>query len=261
MAIAVYKRHMSTKSIFTASRFPAMTRQQARLLVSLVLIVLLHFFFVYAILSGWFKQVEQDLSEIEQVVPKEITVSLIAPEKIPEPVEHTPPELQPIPPKPVPVVNKPVIPPPVIPVINKAPPEQAIITPPVPPQPPVSPKPVEAPMLPEPVPIAPAAPPAPPPQAPQLKTISKGVEYLQPPAPEYPSLSRRLGEEGRVTLRVLVNEMGRPTRADILKSSGSQRLDEAARQAVLRAVFKPHIEDGRATTVYAIVPIAFYLNN
>jgi hypothetical protein len=26
-------------------------------------------------------------------------------------------------------------------------------------------------------------------------------------------------------------------------------------------MFKPHIEDGRATTVYAIVPITFHLDN
>jgi protein TonB len=58
-------------------------------------------------------------------------------------------------------------------------------------------------------------------------------------------------------LRVLVNEAGRAERADVQTSSGSSRLDEAARQAALRALFKPHLEDGNAVAVYALVPINF----
>src|SRR5207237_10735251 len=94
----------------------------------------------------------------------------------------------------------------------------------------------------------------------QPKTIS-GVEYLQAPQPEYPPLARRMGEEGKVMLRVLVNDKGRAERIEIQKSSGSQRLDEAARLAASAALFKPYIEDGKAVAVYAIVPIAFQLNS
>ncbi|MDP1679530.1 MAG: energy transducer TonB [Candidatus Nitrotoga sp.] len=234
-----------------------MTWPQVKRLVPLVLIILLHIGFFYALLNGWFYQTEQALPKAEQGLPKEIFVSLITVDNTPEP---TPPEPQPTPPKPVPVVKNTVTPPPVIPVINKMPSEQAITTPPVPPQPPVPPKPAEV------APPSEPAPSAPPPSAPlpppsQPKTVSTGVEYLHAPEPEYPPLARRMGEEGRVTLRVLVNESGRPTRVDVQKTSGSPRLDEAARQAVLRAMFKPHIEDGRATTVYAIVPITFHLDN
>lgn len=239
-----------------------MTWPQVKRLVPLVLIILLHIVFFYALINGWFYQTEQALPKAEQGLPKEIFVSLITVDNTPEPTppEPTPPEPQPTPPKPVPVVKKTVTPPPVIPVINKMPSEQAITTPPVPPQPPVPSKPAEVAPPSEPAPPAPpASAPLPPPSQP--KTVSTGVEYLQAPAPEYPPLARRMGEEGRVTLRVLVNENGRPTRVDVQKTSGSPRLDEAARQAVLRAMFKPHIEDGRATTVYAIVPITFHLDN
>ncbi|MGB6055012.1 MAG: energy transducer TonB, partial [Burkholderiaceae bacterium] len=91
------------------------------------------------------------------------------------------------------------------------------------------------------------------------KTITSGVEYLQPPRPEYPLLSRRKNEEGKVMLRVLINQKGRTEQVEIMSSSGFPRLDEAARQAVLRAVFKPQIEDGKPVMVYTNVPITFQL--
>lgn len=70
-----------------------------------------------------------------------------------------------------------------------------------------------------------------------------------------------MGEQGKVVLRVLVNEKGRPEKVEVQRSSGFPRLDEAARQAAWRALFKPFIEDGKAVPRYAIVPIRFSLNN
>lgn len=66
-----------------------------------------------------------------------------------------------------------------------------------------------------------------------------------------------MGEEGKVMLRVLVNDRGRPEKVDVQKSSGFARLDEAARQAAMRAMFKPHLEDGKPVAVYALIPINF----
>lgn len=90
------------------------------------------------------------------------------------------------------------------------------------------------------------------------RTVS-GVEYLSPPAVDYPISARRAGIEGKVTLRLLIDEKGLPQRADIQQSSGHARLDEAARTAVLRAQFKPHLEDGQPMPVHALVPINFTL--
>jgi protein TonB len=94
----------------------------------------------------------------------------------------------------------------------------------------------------------------------QPATVTSGVEYVRPPRPDYPAQSKRRGEEGRVVLRVLINEKGEAERIEIQKSSGYERLDEAAREAVQRAQFRPHREDGRPVTVYAIVPITFRLD-
>jgi protein TonB len=107
----------------------------------------------------------------------------------------------------------------------------------------------------EPVAAAPAAAPA----SATPKTIS-GVEYVQAPRPEYPPVSRRNGEQGVVQLRVLINEHGRPERVEIATSSGSARLDEAAKKAVMRAVFKPYLENGWLLPVYVLLPIRFNLD-
>ena len=72
-------------------------------------------------------------------------------------------------------------------------------------------------------------------------------------------MSRRLGEQGTVLLRILVNEKGLAEKVLVQTSSGSSRLDEAGRQAALRALFKPHLEDGRAVAVYVLVPLNFQL--
>ena len=109
--------------------------------------------------------------------------------------------------------------------------------------------------------VAVAAAPAPTPAAPVAgpRTITSGVQYIRAPQPEYPALSKRMGEQGRVVLRILVNEKGLPDQVIVQTSSGFARLDEAARQAALRALFKPHFEDGRPVPVFAIVPLNFQM--
>lgn len=190
--------------------------------------------------------------ETASMSPREVVVRFITP-PAPVPQAVSKPEPRRVEPKTVPVVKKQVRqarpePTPV----NTTPSQHAISTPPPDPSPPV-PAPAAPPVAAAP---APAAPPAP--SVPQ--TVTSGIEYVQPPQPEYPPVSKRMGEEGKAVVRVLVNEKGRPEQAEVQRTSGSARLDEAARLAVLRAVFKPFMENGRAVAAYAIVPIRFQLN-
>ncbi len=85
------------------------------------------------------------------------------------------------------------------------------------------------------------------------------ADYLENPAPAYPSLSRRSGEQGRVTLRVLVNATGRADEAHVRASSGSTRLDEAARATVLRWKFVPAKRGDEAVPAWVLIPITFRL--
>ena len=71
------------------------------------------------------------------------------------------------------------------------------------------------------------------------------------PEPEYPSASRRLEEEGTVTLRFLINIDGKVVQSEIQSTSGYQRLDEAARQALSRCQFKAGTVDGRPEQSWA----------
>lgn len=84
--------------------------------------------------------------------------------------------------------------------------------------------------------------------------------YLQNPEPEYPALSQRLGEEGRVLLRVLVSLEGRAEQVELKQSSGFARLDTAAQAAVRRWRFQAARRGAEPVAAWVIVPITFNLD-
>lgn len=86
-----------------------------------------------------------------------------------------------------------------------------------------------------------------------------GVAYLQNPGPEYPRMSKRLGEEGRVLLHVLVDTQGSPAEVALKKTSGHERLDEAAIAAVKAWRFVPATKNKVAMSAYVDVPVKFSL--
>jgi protein TonB len=197
--------------------------------------------------GGWaLLQVDAVRAAVAQAAP--LMVDLIAP--APEVVPPPPPP----PASPKPVERKPR------PVVTAAPRPAAeppvFVAPPVPVEPP-APEPVVAE-------VAPPAPPAPPPPAPppQPKTIpATAVQYLEPPAPSYPLASRRFGEAGRVVVRVLIDEQGRPADLRLQASSGHRRLDDSALAALRTTRFRPYTENGVAQRVWALVPIHFELES
>lgn len=118
--------------------------------------------------------------------------------------------------------------------------------------------------------VAPPPPPQetpPPPAAPPAPVVAEApiippdfsADYLSNPAPEYPQMSKRLGEQGRVVLRVLVDTVGQPEQVEVEKSSGYPRLDAAARQAVEHWKFKPASQGGHVVVAAVNVPVLFSL--
>ncbi|HEY5808906.1 MAG TPA: TonB family protein [Povalibacter sp.] len=87
------------------------------------------------------------------------------------------------------------------------------------------------------------------------------VEYLRQPVPRYPPQSRKLREQGLVVLRVLIDERGAACSVEVETSSGHERLDHAAREAVSRAAFRPYVEDGLPRRAFVLIPIEFSLNH
>lgn len=172
-----------------------------------------------------------------------------------EPVVATlislPPEPPPVPPpppdtkvEPVDIVRPAVVAPPPI-VAPPVPPPALIQTAPEPP-------PVQATV------VAPPQPAAPAPAGP-VRVTDLAATVLSADPPRYPVESRRRREEGTVVLSVLLSTAGTVSEIAIARSSGHDRLDKAARDAVRRWRWKPMIRDGGAVMVRGIVEIPFVL--
>ena len=198
-----------------------------------------------------------------QIIAAEVIAQLIAP-----PAPQTPAAAPPAPPAPQP---KPTVKP-ALKSLAKPPPA----TPPLPvavadptPAPKAPTGTLEQPATPKPssesaAPSAPAAPPAPAPKAAQpagsdVQLPSSNAAYLNNPRPSYPAISRRMGEQGKVLLRVLVDENGLPQQIEIKQSSGFERLDKAALASVQRWRFVPGKRNGIAEAMWNIVPVNFVL--
>lgn len=203
---------------------------QRRLMVGAILAV--HVAGVWGLL-----QVQQVRDAVREAAP--MFVNLLAPPAPPAP----PPAPQPIQKKQTPA-----------PVIAAAPsPAPAAFVVPAPPEEPQLPTP------PAPVAIveAPSAPSAP---APPPKLIpASAIQYLVPPEPEYPRLSRRNGESGTVIVRAFADEAGLPHQVQVERSSGFARLDEAAMAAVRKTRFKPYTEYGKPVAGWVRMPFPFEL--
>ncbi len=96
-------------------------------------------------------------------------------------------------------------------------------------------------------------------EAPVLPLTPAHVDpnYLHRPNPVYPALSKRLREEGTVLLRVNLDAQGIILDISIEKSSGFQRLDQAAHEAVKQWRFVPAKRGQVAMPSSALVPIEF----
>jgi protein TonB len=169
------------------------------------------------------------------LVPEQITPPPATPDK-PEPVEQVRPiEPRIVAPDPVVVVPQPAP----IPVatVRELPPEPVTVA-------------------------APAAPAAPSPATPApITPPDASAASLKNPAPRYPIESRRKREEGTVRLRVVITADGRVKTISVAKSSGFERLDEAALDTVRKWKFKPGEQSGVAVEAVGFLVIPFKIAN
>ena len=192
--------------------------------------------------------------------PEVVSVRWLAEPPAPTPAATPAPPVAVRQPPPPPVVQPPVVqqaakPRPVAtkPKVKSSPPPKAVNRPrPVPVEPPqtASLMPTAAPTSAQPVPT-PAVPPL---REPQYQSAS-----LRNPAPSYPPLSRRFGEQGEVMLRVLVSPAGEALQVELLASSGHRRLDEAARKMVAKWRFIPAQRGQEKVQAWVRVPVVFQL--
>lgn len=186
--------------------------------------------------------------------PVEITLPTIQGTVIvAEPEQARPPEPPPPPPPPPPPEKKPEPKPKPKPV-PKAPPSERAVKEPEP-EPETAP-PVQPPVEPQPAESRPAEPAAPAPVVPPRADAGQ----LSNPAPAYPSLSRRLREEGIVLLEILIKANGTVGEIKLKRTSGFKRLDDAAMKAVAHWRFQPATQGGKAIDFWYEQPIEFDLH-
>jgi periplasmic protein TonB len=173
-------------------------------------VVLLHVVFIYALVTGL-------AHRAIEVVRAPIETKIIDEAK-PPPSEPPPPLPQLLPPPPA------FVPPPEVHIETPPPPQRTsaitVVTP-----------------------VKPVAPP--PPVAEPVRVMPK-LDAQHSHEPEYPPVSRRLGEQGSAVIQVLVDIDGRASDAELLQSSGYDRLDQAALAGVKADYrFVPGTVDGK----------------
>lgn len=197
--------------------------------------VLFHAVLIFALLH--YAPVRRSLAHVAPVMVSVITPP---PPEAPRPLPKVPPLTR----KPTPTET----PPPVemrryIPtVVAESIAASPITLPPAPPPPPV----MESGVAPEP----------PPPVIPPRFN----ADYLQNPAPAYPALARRMHEQGRVLIRVLVSAEGMPERIELKTSSGFPRLDASALDTIRSWRFVPARQGEQKVAAWVVVPITFTLD-
>lgn len=214
-------------------------------------VVGLHVAGLYAMQSGLLRRA------VEVVIPVEVLAQIIEPaqpkaEPPPPPPQPKPrvtpqPVVQKLPPTPVP----PLPPPPMplaVPSAEPSPNAVAGVTTPQPPSLPVA----------APVSVASPAPPAPP-APPRIQLPDSNAQYLNNRAPPYPPLSKRLGEQGKVVVRVFIDTDGNATQAEVRTSSGYDRLDQTALKTVQAWKYLPGKVNGEPKAMWFNVPINFVL--
>ena len=207
-------------------------------------VVLFHVAALWALQTGLLRRA------VEVIVPVQVFSEIITP---PAPKVETPAPVKPPEPVPQPVVpRRPVAPPPApkLAAAPELPPTPNAPTGTIEPQP--APPPITSPVAAAPVSAAPPPPP-------KLELPSSSADYLQNPKPVYPPASKRLGEQGKVLLRVLIGVDGTALDAEVKQSSGYDRLDRAALETVRKWRYVPGKRAGVAEAMWFDVPIHYVL--
>jgi len=204
-------------------------------------VVLLHLGALWLLQTGLIQRA------VAAVLPVEILSELIeppVPQNVPPPPAARKPVWQP-------ATRKTAAPPPPMP-IALADPTPAPNAPVGDVHEPVAMVPLLAPVAATPGPPAPSA-------SPHIELPSSDADYLHNPKPAYPANSRRLGEQGKVIVRVLIGSDGTAQKAEVRQSSGFERLDLAALATVQRWRYVPGKRGGVPETMWFSVPVNFVL--
>lgn len=114
------------------------------------------------------------------------------------------------------------------------------------------------------------APPPPPPPEEEDESAQIFVAYDKAPEPiggfgaiqrnlKYPEIARKAGVEGRVFVKVAIDENGNVFKWEVIKSLGNNGCDEAAIEAIRKVKWKPAMQRDRPVKVWISIPVIFKL--
>jgi len=187
-------------------------------LVSVIIVLLLHAFLGYALVTGL-------AYDAITIIKEKMTVVDVK--------EEEPPEEEEPPPEPEKQIEPPVVsPPPLVQTVTPPPTFQTVSTPPP-----------AAPIVPTAAPPAPSAPP--PPAGPTSEAKARGKPSNWANANDYPSRALQQEREGTTGFRVTIGTDGRVIDCVITQSSGHEDLDAATCTNIKRrARFEPAVRNG-----------------
>lgn len=90
--------------------------------------------------------------------------------------------------------------------------------------------------------------------------VEKSPEPIQRVIPTYPEIAQRAGLTGQVVLRVLVSKEGKPIKTQVMKAD-NEIFVEAAKEAAMKTLFTPAIQNGKPITCWVNIPYKFSLGN
>ena len=88
----------------------------------------------------------------------------------------------------------------------------------------------------------------------------KGGLYRRVNIP-YPPAAQENGDEGKVILEGVVSPEGKLESIKVIKRSGSNMLDNAARKGAMGGIFLPNVKDGKPVWMEFRMPITFHLQD
>ncbi len=92
----------------------------------------------------------------------------------------------------------------------------------------------------------------------KFSEVDKKPKILKMIRPDYPELAKKNRIEGRVTVKITIDEKGVVEKAEILKSI--PELDEVVLESAKKYTFEPAENDGKPVKISMILPISFALD-
>jgi|WetSurMetagenome_2_1015567.scaffolds.fasta_scaffold00020_47 TonB family protein len=87
-----------------------------------------------------------------------------------------------------------------------------------------------------------------------------GPNFIRRELPEYPVLARRMNKEGKVLLRLKIDEKGTLLNVEVIEPAGFGFTD-AALDAVRKSTYRPAVKNGAPAPSLALLPVRFKLTD